>query len=96
MISLTYMVVLVPCLILLSGLRFISFKPHPNLANVHVSLNIITKPFLAIYRPSCLYNEPDISDKHDIAGQVYSADEQCNMTYGNDAVLCRVSFTHFG
>ena len=51
--------------------------------------------FLPIFRSNCLQNEPDISSgNHITAGHVYSADEQCNMTYGNDAVLCRVSFTH--
>ncbi|KAL4221193.1 A disintegrin and metalloproteinase with thrombospondin motifs 12 [Mactra antiquata] len=27
--------------------------------------------------------------KNELAGQIYNVDEQCNMTFGNDAALCR-------
>ncbi|XP_060560013.1 A disintegrin and metalloproteinase with thrombospondin motifs 6-like [Ruditapes philippinarum] len=39
---------------------------------------------------NCLKNVPARSSlNEDMAGLKYTADQQCNMTYGNDAVLCR-------
>jgi hypothetical protein len=43
------------------------------------------------YSANCLKNVPARSSlNEDMAGLKYTADQQCNMTYGNDAVLCRV------
>ena len=48
-----------------------------------------------IYSKNCMKNVPATSSlNEDMPGLTYTADQQCNMTFGNDAVLCRVSDEH--
>ena len=56
-----------------------------------ISYDYATLTLVLLSSDTCLVNVPEVSSLTDEQpGLVYTADQQCNMTYGNGAVLCRV------